>query len=155
MLVLSVAKQQLITSTALIGHFGPRQLSLRNGNKDRARRFASRAMIVDSVLGGQGVAGNSGRVIFVLDAANKPGGRTQKQILEAANLPKDVVSKLIGSLASAGLLMSQRAPEDARIKRVLITESGRKLLSQVTAALQPPRPKELEPVLKIERLSLF
>ncbi|MGA9586513.1 MAG: MarR family transcriptional regulator [Terracidiphilus sp.] len=110
---------------------------------------------MDSVLGGQGVAGNSGRVIFVLDAANKPGGRTQKQILEAANLPKDVVSKLIGSLASAGLLMSQRAPEDARIKRVLITESGRKLLSQVTAALQPPRPKELEPVLKIERLSLF
>lgn len=112
-------------------------------------------MIVDGVLVAQGVNGNAGRVIFILDAANRPGGRTQKQILEATNLPKDVVSKLVGSLASAGMLTSEREAENSRIKRLLITEGGRKLLSQVTTALEPPRPKELEPVRKIERLSLF
>ena len=37
------------------------------------------SILVDSVLVAQSVAGNAGRVIFILDAANKTGGRTQKQ----------------------------------------------------------------------------
>ena len=98
------------------------------------------ALIVDNVLVAQGVRGNAGRVIFILDAASKPGGGTQKQILEATKLPKDVVSKLVESLVSARLLTRQRATENARIKRLLLTtDGGRKLLSQVTAALLPPR----------------
>ena len=123
--------------------------------KDQARKFAAQAIIVDSVLVAQGVNGNAGRVIFILDAANKPGGGTQKQILEATKLPKDVVSKLVGSLVSARLLTRQRATENARIKRLLTTEGGRKLLSKVTAALQPPRLEEPGPVRKVERLSFF
>jgi DNA-binding MarR family transcriptional regulator len=122
--------------------------------KDQARKFAAQAIIVDSVLVAQGVKGNAGRVIFILVAANRPGGGTQKQILEATNLRKDVVSKLVESLVSARLLTRQRATENARIKRLLTTEGGRKLLSQVTDALQPPRPEPL-PVRKVESLSFF
>jgi predicted transcriptional regulator len=120
---------------------------------NQARKFAAQSILVDNVLDAHTVAGNAGRVVFILDAANKTGGETQKQILEATNLPKDVVSKLVKSLFSAGLLM--RATENSRIKRLHTTESGRKLLSRVTAALQPSRPKEMGPVRKIERLSFF
>jgi DNA-binding MarR family transcriptional regulator len=110
---------------------------------------------VGNVLDAQGVNGNAGRVIFILDAASNPGGGTQKQILEATNLPKDVVSKLVGSLVLGRLLRQERATEDARIKRLLISEGGRKLLSLVTAALQPPRPEKREPERRVERLSFF
>ena len=103
--------------------------------KDQVRKFAAQAIIVDRVLFAQCVNGNAGRVIFILDAANRLGGVTQKQILEATNLPKDVVSKLVESLVSARLLTRERATENARIKRLLTTEGGRKLLSQVTDAL--------------------
>jgi len=106
--------------------------------KNQASRFAAQAILVDSVLDGQGLTGNAGRVVFILGAANKTGGGTQKQILEATNLPKDVVSKLVKSLVSAGLLTQKRAMENSRIKRLHTTESGRKLLSRVTSALQPP-----------------
>ena len=123
--------------------------------KNLARKFAAQSILVDSVLDAQTVAGNAGRVVFILDAANKTGGGTQKEILEATNLPKDVVSKLVKSLVSAGLLTQKRATENSRIKCLHTTESGRKLLSRVTAALQPPRPEEMEPERKVERLSFF
>jgi DNA-binding MarR family transcriptional regulator len=124
--------------------------------KDQAKKFAAQAILVDSVLVAQGVSGNAGRVVFILDAANKTGGGTQKDILEETNLPKDVVSKLVGSLVSSRLLTRERATENSRIKRLNTTERGRKLLSRVTAALQPPpRKQEFGPVRKVERLSLF
>ena len=122
--------------------------------KDQARKFAAQAILVDNVLDAQGVEGNAGRVIFILDAANR-FGITQKRVVEAIALPKDVVSKLVGSLVSAGLLRQERATEDARIKRLHTTASGRKLLSQVTAALQPPRVEKGEPERRVESLSFF
>ena len=76
--------------------------------KDPIRKFTERILLVDRVLGEQGVNGNAGRVLFILDAASRSGGVTQKETVERIALPKDVVCKLVGSLVKAGLLTRER-----------------------------------------------
>lgn len=103
-------------------------------------------MKVEQVLGGSGITGNAGRVVFILAMAQKDWGVLQKDVVKATALPKDVVSKLVGSLVQAGLLTQEREGANSRIKRLATTDSGRGLLLRVKAALQPPpRPAKPEP----------
>jgi DNA-binding MarR family transcriptional regulator len=112
-------------------------------------------MKVEGVLGESGITGNAGRVVFVLTMAKNVLGVSQKEVVEATALSKDVVSKLVGSLVQVGLLTQEREGTNSRIKRLATTDSGRALLSRVTAALQPPRPAKQEPEQTYTRLSFF
>ena len=122
---------------------------------DISRKFAEHAIKVDRVLGESGIKGNAGRVIFVLTMAKSVLGVSQKEVVAATVLPKDVVSKLVGSLVQAGLLTQEREGRNSRIKRLATTDSGRALLSRVKAELQPPRSAKQMPVQKPTALSFF
>lgn len=105
---------------------------------DITRKFAEQAIQVERVLQESGIPGNAGRVVFVLTMANTALGVSQKAVVDATALRKDVVSKLVGSLVQAELLTQER---DSRMKRLSTSQSGRQLLSRVTASLRPsPRP---------------
>jgi len=123
--------------------------------KDPIRKFAEQVLLVERVLDKLSVNGNAGRVAFILEAASRAGGVTQKHVVEGAALPKDVVSKLVGSLVKAGLLTQEREGKNSRFKRLGTTALGKQLLSQVRAALQPPGPARQEPARKPETLSFF
>ena len=88
--------------------------------KGLTRKFAEQALQAERVLDEQGVNGNAGRVIFILDAANKSGGATQKEIVNKMALPKDVVSKLVGLLAKEGLLTQEREGGETRESSVYV-----------------------------------
>jgi len=122
--------------------------------KSPTRKFAEQALLVERLLDNQGVNGKAGRVIFILDAANKLGS-TQKEVVEEMALPKDVVSKLVGLLVRARLLTQQRESGTSRVKRLGTTDRGKQLLSKVTAALKPLRPRKPEPERTYRRLSFF
>jgi DNA-binding MarR family transcriptional regulator len=110
---------------------------------DRAtKKFAEDAIKVERVLGKSRIRGNAGRVVFLLNMAQKGLGVTQKEVVGAMALPKDVVSKLVGSLVQAGLLKQERSGVDSRIKLLTTAGPGRALLSRVKAALQKPRPRK-------------
>lgn len=112
---------------------------------DIARKFAEHAIKVERILGESGATGNAGRVVIILTMAQKDWGVSQKDVVEATALPKDVVSKLVGSLVDVGLLTQEREGTNSRIKRLNLTDSGRSLLLRVKDALQPPRPLKKEP----------
>jgi DNA-binding MarR family transcriptional regulator len=122
---------------------------------DIARKFAEHAMKAEHVLGESGITGNVGRVMFVLAMAQKDWGVSQKDVVDAMGLPKDVVSKLVGFLVQAGLLVQERDSANSRIKRLATTYSGSALLSRVQSALQPPRPTKQEPEQQCTRISIF
>ncbi len=105
---------------------------------DVARKFAEDAIKVESVLGKSRIMGNAGRVVLLLTMA-KDLGVLQKDVVGAMALPKDVVSKLVGTLVEAGLFTKKRDGENSRMMRLARTDSGTELLSQVNAVLQPPR----------------
>ena len=92
------------------------------------RKFAEQAIRVERVLNEEHVAGSAGRVVYLLSAADRAVGVSQKDMVTEMALPKDVVSKLVGFLVDA-----------ERMKRLANTDSGRDLLSRLKAALQPPR----------------
>ena len=70
---------------------------------DPIKKFAEQALQVERVLGEHGLSGNAARVLYILDAARRLEGVTQKQVVDGTYLPKDVVSKLVRSLVGAGL----------------------------------------------------
>lgn len=122
---------------------------------DKARAFAEHAIKVERVLSESGITGNAGRVVFLLTMAKKDWGVSQKDVVDATALPKDVVSKLVRSLVQAGLLTQEREGANSRTKRLITTDAGRSVLSQVTAALQPPRPAKQEAEGTSRQLSFF
>jgi hypothetical protein len=97
------------------------------------RKFAEQAIRVERVLNEEHVAGSAGRVVYLLSAADRAVGVSQKDMVTEMALPKDVVSKLVGFLVDAELA------SNPRMKRLANTDSGRDLLSRLKAALQPPR----------------
>jgi DNA-binding MarR family transcriptional regulator len=101
------------------------------------RKFARQAMGVDRILQECGISGNPGKVIYVLTAANKLVGVSQGKIAAGSSIKKDVVSKLVGSLVEADLLMQQRELSNPRTKTLTTTGAGKKLLSRLRDALAP------------------
>lgn len=119
-----------------------------------AKRFAEQVIKVDRVVHKSGVTGNVGRVVLVLAMANKAGGVSQKEVVDASSLPKDMICKLIGSLVDDGMIEHSREGAHSRTKRLTITDQGRKLLSEVNASLQTPRPIRPATTPHYEELSL-
>jgi hypothetical protein len=103
------------------------------------RKFAEQAIRVERVLNEEHVAGSAGRVVYLLSAADRAVGVSQKDMVTEMALPKDVVSKLVGFLVDAELMTQVRQASNPRMKRLANTDSGRDLLSRLKAALQPPR----------------
>jgi len=104
------------------------------------RKFAEQAIKVERVLNKDHVAGSTGRVVYLLTMADRYAGVSQKEAVAKMALPKDAVSKLVGSLVDAGLLTQARESSNPRIKRLATTDSGRDLLRRLKTALQPPPP---------------
>ena len=102
---------------------------------DPIRKFAKQVMTVEGVLREYGITADCGRILFVLTMANHLLGATQKEVVDATALPKDVVSKSVRKLVNAGLLTQER---ESTKKRLLTTRSSRELLSLVRASLSPP-----------------
>jgi DNA-binding MarR family transcriptional regulator len=119
--------------------------------KDPAKKFAEQALHIERVLESRNVGGNAGRVVFILAAANNSMGVTQKQLVEETALPKDVVSKLVGSLVRGGLLDQVREDGNARIKRLTTNDAGKQVIAQIKAALLPPLSKPAEPEKPVKR----
>ena len=107
--------------------------------KDPVRKFAEQALETDKLLSQRGVNGNAGRVISILNAASKPAGVTQKQVVAETDLPKDVVSKQVAVLVAEGLLDQMRDVGNSQIKRLWSTEEGKELLAAVREKLRPSR----------------
>ena len=103
------------------------------------RKFAEQAIRVERVLSEQHVPGSVGRVAYLLTMADRYAGFSQKEAVAEMALPKDVVSKLVGSLVEAGLLTQVRESSNSRIKRLATTQSGTDLLHRLKTVLQPPR----------------
>jgi DNA-binding MarR family transcriptional regulator len=101
---------------------------------DPMTKFAEQAMGVERVLQQARITANPGRVIFVLTVANTKSGVSQKEVVEATALRKDVVSKFIRSLVQAGVLTRKR---ESKMNRLSTSDSGRKLLLRVRASLSP------------------
>ena len=120
--------------------------------KDSTRKFAEQALHVERVLDSRKVSGSAGRAIFILAAANGTGGVTQKQLVEKTSLPKDVISKLVGSLVRAGLLDQTRETENSRVKRLTTTSIGKQVISEINAALRPRAPIPTEPQKPVKRM---
>jgi DNA-binding MarR family transcriptional regulator len=104
---------------------------------DPMRKFAEQVMKMECVVQESGITDNPGRVVFVLAAANTVIGVSQTELIKATGFSKSVVSKLVGSLEHDGLVTQER---HSRTKRVMATDSGRKLLSRLKASLRPRRP---------------
>ncbi len=115
---------------------------------DIVRKFAEDAIKVERVLGKSRIAGKAGRVVFLLDMAQRDSGVLQKDVVSAMALRKDVVSKLVGPLVQAGLLTQKRMGVNARIKILVTAEPGKALLARVKAALKKQMPRR-------ERLPVF
>ncbi|MGA1984041.1 MAG: MarR family winged helix-turn-helix transcriptional regulator [Acidobacteriaceae bacterium] len=101
-------------------------------------KFAGQAIRVERVLNEQHIAGSVGRAVYLLSVANR--GVTQKDLITELALPKDVVSKLVGSLVTAKLLTQVRQASNPRIKKLATTASGRDLVRRLKTALRPPPP---------------
>lgn len=113
--------------------------------KDPVRKFAEQALKIDKLLNQRGVNGNAGRVISILNAASKPAGVTQKQVVADTDLPKDVVSKQVAVLVAEGLLDQKRDVGNSQIKRLCSTEAGKELLAAVREILRPSREVKPDP----------
>jgi len=107
---------------------------------DVVGKFADQAIKVERVLQECEIPGNPGRVLFLLRMAATRGGVSQKAVGKRMALPKDVVSKLVGSLVHAGLLDQNRRTANSREKILSTSDAGSELLSRVRAVLRPPRP---------------
>ena len=103
---------------------------------DPMRKFAAQAIKVEGVLQQSGITANPGRVIFVLTMANTKSGVSQKEVVEATALRKDIISKLVDSLVKAKVLTRKR---ESKTNTLSTTNSGRKLLSQVNVSLRSTR----------------
>ncbi len=110
---------------------------------DIVRKFAEDAIKVERVLAKARIAGKAGRVVFLLDMAQRDSGVLQKDVVAAMALRKDVVSKLVGPLVQAGLLTQKRMGANARIKILVTAEPGKALLSRVKAALKKQMPRRV------------
>jgi DNA-binding MarR family transcriptional regulator len=106
---------------------------------DIAKKFAEQAIKVEHVVQQAGTTRPAGRVVFVLAMAKTVTGVLQKDVVNGTGLPKDVVSKLVGSLVRAGLLKQVREATNPRMKRLLTSDPGRELLARVRASLRPLR----------------
>jgi len=120
---------------------------------DVVAAYGEQTIKIERILQEVGVTGNVGRVVLILALANSDFGVSQKEVVEGTALPKDTVSKLIGSLVGIKLLNRDRDSTNSRMKRISTTESGRKLLVRVRAALQPTTsPAPARPGRKSRRL---
>lgn len=126
-------KMRLVRTSCLVGY------SCKVAT-DQVGKFAERAIKVERILDSRKVGGSAGRVAFILAAANRSNGVTQRQLVAETALPKDVVSKLVGSLVRAGLLDQMREDGNARIKRLSVTGTGKRIISEIKATLQPSSP---------------
>lgn len=122
---------------------------------DSAKRFAEQSVKVERILRQAGVTGNIGRTILVLTMVNTALGVSQKEVGEQLALTKDVVSKLVTSLVEAKLLTQEDHGTNSRRKSLAITDSGRRLLSQLKTSLQQGRRKTTERKLEPTTMSLF
>ncbi len=117
---------------------------------DRLRKFAEQATKIERVLNKDHVAGSIGRVVYLLTMADRYAGVSQKEAVAEMALPKDVVSKLVGSLVDAGLLTQARESSNPRIKRLETTDSGRDLVRRLKAELQYPGPRPAAPEVGVQ-----
>lgn len=69
-------------------------------------------------------------------------GLTQKEIQESLNLKAASVSGLVDTLTSKGVIVRTQDPEDARVKRLYLTEKGENLRHLSFEAI-----KEIESIL--------
>ena len=111
---------------------------------DKLRMFEEQAIRVERVLNSEHIARSAGRVFYLLTRADRSGGISQKEAVAEMALPKDVVSKLVGSLVVAGKLTSIPETSNPRIRRLNTTDSGKDLVRRLNAAVlntPPPRPR--------------
>lgn len=59
-------------------------------------------------------------------------GPTQQQVAEFAGADRMMTSKVLGTLEARGLLVRTADPQDARLRRVTVTEPARALLRDAT-----------------------
>ena len=63
-------------------------------------------------------------------------GQPQRALAEKLYRDKTTVTRLVSGIESLGLIRRVPGPEDAREKRVFLTESGKKLMARVTQLVQ-------------------
>jgi DNA-binding MarR family transcriptional regulator len=112
---------------------------------DPLRKFAEQSLRIERILDEHNVSGSAARVTFILSAANKIRGVSQKQVVKEAGLPKDVISKIVGSLVRAGLVAQLPQEDDPRAKRLCASDAGKALLAEMKIALQPCPPAGKQP----------
>ena len=63
-------------------------------------------------------------------------GQPQRALAEKLYRDKTTVTRLVSSIESLGFIRRAPGPEDAREKRIFLTESGKKLMVRVTQLVQ-------------------
>ncbi len=74
------------------------------------------------------ICGRNAWVLFFLESQEKNGHMVfQKDIESCLSMTRSGVSKLIKGIEADGLIKRQAVPEDARLKRIVLTQRGREL----------------------------
>jgi DNA-binding MarR family transcriptional regulator len=63
-------------------------------------------------------------------------GQTQRALAEKLYRDKTTVARLVAGIESLGFIRRAPGQEDAREKRIFLTESGKKLMAEVTQLVQ-------------------
>lgn len=81
-------------------------------------------------------------------------GMTQIQLSERLNCEPPTITNMVKSLENHGFVVRKRDPEDGRVSRVYLTQTGRDLCEPVELIWKKQQGKLLEGILPEERLLL-
>lgn len=80
----------------------------------------------------ESVTGNNGRIIVYL-SRHQDGDIFQRDIERAFGVTRSTASKVLALMEKKGLIQRRGVPEDARLKRITLTERSRELSRQMCA----------------------
>jgi len=95
------------------------------------------------------------RWILLVHLSDTPGGMPQLDLAVRAGVSGPTLVRQVDSLEDAGLVERRNDPNDRRIKRVCLTEAGRKRFQEVDAIAADLRHEVLEPLTEKEADALL
>ncbi|WP_196595778.1 MarR family winged helix-turn-helix transcriptional regulator [Pectinatus frisingensis] len=77
------------------------------------------------------VEGVSTAQYYILDALNKQGGKTTKELAEMRGISQSGISKLTKRLLEKKYIVQERQPSDRRSYNIILTKEGKSFLNHV------------------------
>lgn len=119
----------------MLENYGARHLEMDTDAVDTALRLLRRASLLmrelEAYFTSRGISQTRFLTMIVIDRQPEQAGLLPSEIADRLDISRPVVTDTIKALARAGLLVSARAAEDGRAKRVSLTAEGRAALADL------------------------